>query len=267
VRFFGFMAIAVAAFSQATPAIPDPVALLQDIVAHQHKMDEVRENYTFHRIRRTDDLDKNGVVTKTETTEREIFFVNGRRVGRLVKKDGIELSAQEQRAEQNRINKEVPRLLKLPAPKERQSSELSDLLAVAKISNPRRLSRNGRATLAFDFAGDPKARAHGMDQNIAKKIAGTIWIDEADRQVARLEVRFDDNFHLGGGLLASIQKGTTFAAEQSPVGQGLWLETSSEEHVSARLLVKNFRQNVHVQDVDFKRFDVGVLEHINPPSP
>lgn len=229
-------------------------------------MDELRENYTFHRMRTTDDLNKKGAVTKTETMEREIFFVNGRRVGRLVKKNGIALSAQEQKAEQSRVDKEVASLLKQPAPKQRLSSELSDLLAVAKISNPRRISRNARATLAFDFAGDPKAHAHGMDQNIAKKIAGTIWIDEADRQVARLEVRFDENFHLGGGILASIQQGTTFEDEQSPVGQGLWLETASEEHVTARLLIKNFRQNVHVKDFDFKRFDVGVLEHIGPPS-
>lgn len=230
-------------------------------------MDEVRENYTFHRIRQTDDLEKNGAVTKTTIVEREIFFVNGRRIGRLVKKDGVELSPREQETEQNRVSKEVARLLKLPATKEGRRSELSDLLAVAKISNPRRIALNGRTTLAFDFAGDPKARAHGMDQNIAKKIAGTIWIDEADRQVARLEVRFDDNFHLGGGLLASIQKGTTLEEEQSPVGQGLWLQTASEVHVAARLLVKNFRQNEHIKDVDFKRFDVGVMEHINPPSP
>src|SRR5207247_1275143 len=110
----------------------------------------------------------------------------------------------------------------------------------------------GRNTLAFDFVGDPKAHAHGTTQNIAKKVRGTIWVDEADRQVARLEVTFDENFRLGGGLLASIQKGTSFKVEQSPVGQGLWLESANEQHVTARVVVKSLRQNVHVKDFDFK---------------
>jgi hypothetical protein len=103
-------------------------------------------------------------------------------------------------------------------------------------------------------------------QNAGKKLTGKIWIDESDRQVARLEFEVGENFHIGGGLLANIQKGSAFTLEQSPVGQGLWLETSNEQHVAARLLlVKSFRENVHVKDFDFKRFDVGTVQQIGAP--
>jgi len=60
--------------------MPDLPTLLKDVQAHQRQLDEIRENYTYHRIRQVDDLDKNGAVTKTETIEREIFFVNGRQI-------------------------------------------------------------------------------------------------------------------------------------------------------------------------------------------
>ena len=250
----------------ASAPIPDTTALLKEVQAQQRKMDAVRENYTFHRIRQVDDVDQNATVIKTQTQEREIFFVNGHQIGRLMKRNGVALTAAEDKSEQARVGKLIERFMKSPAPTTGLAGLISEILAVAKVSNPRRLSLKGRDTLAFDFTGDPNAHAHGTVQSAGKKLAGTVWIDEADRQVARLEFEVDENFHIGGGLLASIQKGSAFTVEQSPVGQGLWLETGNEQHVAARLLVmKSFRQNVHVKDLDFKRFDVGTVQQIGPP--
>jgi hypothetical protein len=248
--------------------MPDLPTLLKDVAAHQRQLDQIRENYTYHRIRQVDDLDKNGAVTKTETIEREVFFVNGRQIGRVVKKNGVPISAAEEKAEQERIRKLVESFSKLPdaAGTGGRVGLIAQILKVVNVSNPRRVELNGRATLAFDFAGDRHAAAHGMEQNAEKKSAGTVWIDEADRQVARLEVRLDDNFHVGGGLLGSLQKGTRVDIEQSPIGDGLWMETANEQHVEARLVVKRYRQNVHIKDVDFKRFDVDSLQKISPPS-
>src|SRR5579862_1301363 len=79
----------------ATRPVPDPAALLEQVKANQHKMDQVRENYTFTMFRKVDDLDRNGAVVKTESTESEVFFVNGRRIARLTKKDGKPLSPSE----------------------------------------------------------------------------------------------------------------------------------------------------------------------------
>ena len=80
-------------------------------------------------------------------------------------------------------------------------------------------------------------------------------MDEADRQVARLEVRLTDNFHVAGGLFANIQKGSSFAFEQTPVSGGLWLPTAGEGSMQARLLlVKGIRQRFHERSYDFKRF-------------
>ena len=252
-------------FAQQMPDLP---TLLKDVAAHQRQLDEIRENYTYHRIRQVDDLDKNGAVTKTEIIEREVFFVNGRQIGRVVKRNGVPISAAEEKAERERIQELAERFAKLPdaAGSGGRVGLIAEILKVVNVSNPRRVELNGRATLAFDFAGDRQAAAHGMEQNAEKKSAGTVWIDEADRQVARLEVRLDDNFHVGGGLLGSLQKGTRIDVEQSPIGDGLWMETANEQHVEARLVIKRYRQNVHIKDVDFKRFDVESLQKISPPS-
>ena len=38
------------------------------------------------------------------------------------------------------------------------------------------------------------------------------------------------------------------------------METSNDQHISARIVVKNFRQNTHAKDFDFKKFNVEAVE-------
>ncbi len=72
-----------------------------------------------------------------------------------------------------------------------------------------------------------------------------MWIDEADRQIAHLEVSFVDNFHVGGGIFANVQKGSNFHFDQAQVNGEIWLPTGGEGVVQARiLLLKNIRQHV-----------------------
>jgi hypothetical protein len=249
--------------------MPDPESLLKEAQANQRKMDEIRENYTFHRIMTEEELDDKGAVVKTTTTEREVFFVNGYQIGRLVKKDGVELNGPEDKKEQARVKKMIEMRMKSApksGPPRGNGGLISEILPVAQISNPRRVSLNGRSTLAYDFTGDPHAKGKDMTENMAKKMAGTIWFDEADHQVARLEVHFYDNFRIGGGLLANVQKGSKMEMERSPIGDGLWMQTSNDEHVAARIVVKGFRMNVHSRNVDFKKFNVDAVQQIGAPA-
>jgi hypothetical protein len=261
-RLVAFVSLA---YSQAP--FPDPATLLQEIQANQRKMDELRENYTFERIVTEDELDQKGAIVNTTTQERAVFFVNGHRIARLVKKNGVELKGAEENNEQARVRKLVEASMKSP-PKRRggQISMIGEILPMAKISNPRRVAFHERSTLAYDFTGDPQAKAKGTNENAAKKMAGTIWFDEVDRQVARMEVHFYDNFRLGGGFLASVQKGTMFEVERSPIGEGLWMETSNDQHVSARIVVKNFRENLHARNFNFRKFNVEAVEQTHPPA-
>jgi hypothetical protein len=268
-RAAGGSLLALAAFAVAQePPIPDAPTLLREVQAHQQQVIAVRENYTFHRKRVEDELDKKGAVTKTTTQEREIFFVNGRQVGRLVSRNGVGLNAAEQKKEDARVRDVVETITKNASKaggRPRRMDLVSEMLAVAKTSNPRRVSFNGRATLVFDFTGDPRAEAHGLAENGLKKAAGTVWIDEADRQVARIEARLYDNFRIGGGLLASVQKGSHIVVEQALVGQGLWLPKSSEQSVDARIVIKGAHLRIHEEDFDFKRFNVETLQQIGAP--
>ncbi len=255
----------VHALTQASPAkpaaadapIPDIPTLMMQVQAHQRELDKVRENYTFREVVQTDDLDPNGQVKKSETEESEIFFVNGHHIERLVKKNGKDLSPDEQKKEQEKVEKEVEKATKLDPNKSLHGDEISvsRILAIMKVSNPRRVSLNGRDTIAFDFIGDPHAQTHGLAEDASKKMAGTVWVDEKDREVAKLTVHFDENFHVAGGLLANIQAGSSFQFEQAKINNELWLPTGGDAHLQAKvLLVKGYRENLRFRDSDFQRF-------------
>ena len=244
---------------QPVQALPETPQLIREVREHQKQLDKARENYTFTSLQTTEYLDADGRVTKTENGEAEEFFVNGHQIGRLVKKDGKPLEGQEQQKETERVTKWVEKAEKpeQEQPKEGQQISLSHVLEVADVRNPRRESYRGRPTIVFDFVGRKDLKAHGMSEDISKKLQGTVWIDEADRQVAHLEVTFNDNFHVGGGLVASVQKGSSFRFDQELVNGEVWLPTEGGGTIQARfLLVKGIHQRFIERDYDYKRFRV-----------
>jgi hypothetical protein len=243
----------------ANPPLPAIHQLMQEVHEHQKKLERVIENYTFSASEIVQELDSKGKVTKTESRELEEFFVNGHQIGRVVKRDGKPLSDQDLQKETERVTKAVEKAEK-PKPedgKEDQGISLSKILDAADVRNPRRELYRGRPTLVFDFVGRKDLKAHGTSEDVSKKLQGTVWIDEADRIVSHLDVSLNDNFHVGGGLLANIEKGSNFHFDQAPVNGEVWLQTGVDATVTARfLLVKGIRQHVVERDFDYKRFRV-----------
>jgi len=105
------------------------------------------------------------------------------------------------------------------------------MLQIMKTSPARRATLDGRGMIFFDFTGDPHAKTNGLAEDASKKITGTVWVGEGDRQARRLIAVFHDNFSVGFGL-AAVAKGSSFTFDQKLVNNELWLPTSTS---SARL--------------------------------
>jgi hypothetical protein len=257
----GILLGTLAAPGQAAPnaPLPDIRQLMREVMDHQKQLEKVRESYTYNSTQTVQDIDSNGKVTKTETTENEDFFVNGHVIERTVKKNGQPLNEHDQQKETERVTKLVEKAEKTPSsqPLEGQSVSISRILEIMDIKNARREMYRGRPAIVFDFVGRKDAKTHGLAEDASKKLKGTMWVDEADREVAHADVAFDDNFHVAGGLLANVQKGTNFHFDQAPVEEQLWLPTGGEGTLQVRvLLLKNMRQHFNERDYDYKRFKV-----------
>ena len=248
---------------QAGAPLPDLHQLLREVQDHQKQLDQVRESYTYSSLQTMQNIDSNGQVKKTETEDHEDFFVNGHMIERLVKKNGQPLNEHDEQKETERVTKLIEKAEKTPRgqPLEGPTISVTRILEIMDVRNERRENLHGRPAIVFDFIGRKDAKTHGLAEDASKKLQGTVWIDEADRQVAHLEVSFIDNFHVVGGLFANIQKGSNFHFDQALVNGELWLPTGGEGTVQARvLLLKNYRQHFVERDYDYKRFKVDTQQ-------
>ena len=180
-------------------------------------------------------------------------------------KDGRELTFDEQRKENSRIDKEVAkakeRRAKADAAGKQTDSHgheevtVSRLLTLGSFINPRRIKLNGRDTIAVDYVGDSKAKTQNKMEEVMRDLAGTVWIDEQDNTISRIEGHFFNTFKIGGGMLVSIKQGTKFSFEQRKINDEVWLPAGGEGEGSVRaLLFMNFNGRVRIVDSDYRKF-------------
>jgi hypothetical protein len=262
--------------------LPDLKALFKEIDENQKTADKIRENYAGTRVEEETEFEKDGKVKKTEVSEYTFFYLNGDEVSTLVKKDNKPLSDEEQKKENEKTQKEIVEIQKREAKKEAKDEKAKEegkkdkddddvgietFLRAAQFVNPRRERFRGQDVLVFDFEPNPEFQPHKMVEKIVHELAGVIWIDEQAHEVARLEAYFVGDFRVAGGLLANLQKGTSFVFEQSYFNNEVWLPTYEEAHVGVRvLLMKGFNVNATTRYSDYKRFNVQTLSTINQPK-
>ena len=250
---------------QNSEPLPDIPALMQSVEANQKASEAIEKDYLYRSVQTADQLDKHGRMKKTETKEYDVFWVEGVQVDRLTKKDGKELSAGEQKKEEERIDKEVAKAREKRAKAEEKGTAtdprgdemvtVSRLLELGSFTNARRVELGGRDTIAVDFRGDPKAKTKNRFEDVIRDLAGTAWVDEQDHVLVKAEGHFVDSFKVGGGMVVNIQKGTSFSMEQKKVNNEVWLPAILEGQGSARaLLFFSFSGRVRAVESDYRKF-------------
>jgi hypothetical protein len=245
--------------------LPDIPTLMHAVEANQKTSEAVEKDYLYHAFAMEEALDGHGGVKKTETKEYDVFWLEGVPVSKLLKKDGKELSAEEQKKESERIDKEVAKEKERRAKADEKGKEtdpkgndlvtVSRLLELGSFTNARREQLNGRDVIAVDFSGDPKAKTKNRSEEVIRDMAGTAWIDEEDKVLAKAQGHFLNDFKIGGGLVANIRKGTSFQMEQRKINNEVWLPETIEAQGGFRaLLFVSFNGRFKVVNSDYRKF-------------
>jgi hypothetical protein len=263
--------------------LPDLKALFKEVDDNQKAIDKIKENYAGTRNEEETEYDKTGKVTKHELHEYSFFYLDGEEISTLTKKDGKPLSEEEQKKENEKTQKAIEDIQKNKAKrdekKEKQKEEgkekkdendddvgIETFLRTCQFVNPRRERFRGQDVLVFDFEPNPEFKPRKLAEKVIHELAGVIWVDEKAHQVARLEAYFVGDFRFAGGLVANLQKGTSFVFEQAYINNEVWLPTYEEAHVGVRvLMVKGFKVNAVTRYSDYKRFNVESVATIAKP--
>lgn len=260
--------------------LPDLKKLFAEIDENQKAIDKIKENYAGTRVEEETEYEKSGMVSKKELKEYTFFYLGGEEISTLVKRDGKALSEEEQKKENEKTQKRIAEAQKKDRKKEEKEQKAKEegkedkddpgieiFLRVCQFVNPRRERFRGQDVLVFDFEPNPEYKPKNMEERVVKELAGVVWVDEKAHDVARLEAYFVGDVHIGGGLVANLQKGTSFVLEHGYINDEVWLPTYQEAHVGVRvLLVKAFRVNVVTKYSDYKRFNVETLNTIGKPK-
>lgn len=262
--------------------LPDLKALFHEIDENQKAIDKLKENYTGTRSEEETEYDKTGKISKQERKEYTFFYLEGEEISTLMKKDGKPLSEEEQKKQNERVQKRIEEVqanhAKKEAKKDKEGQEgkqkkddedvgIETFLRACQFVNPRRERFRGQDVLVFDFEPNPDFKPKKLAEKVVHELAGVVWVDEKAHDVARLEAYFVGDFRFGGGLIANLQKGTSFVFEQAFINNEVWLPTYEEAHVGARvLLVKSIKVNEVTRYSDYKRFNVESIASIGKPK-
>lgn len=134
-------------------------------------------------------------------------------------------------------------------------STVDDTVNVLEFAIDRRETVKGRSAIVVRFKPKPDVDAETREGRLAQAFTGFIWVDEAVREVTRVEATAVDNLSYGLGLLARVRKGSAVTLIRERIDDDIWLPTSIKFKADGRALLGLRKLNIDfsVEWFDYRR--------------
>jgi hypothetical protein len=268
-----------AAGADTGTVVPDTRKFLEEVRQNLQSDESLLDQYTFTEVFKESRLDSNGGVKKTKTEVYEVYPSTQPRniYRRLVSRDGAPLSeaelAEQDRKQEEKTERreqriasqdEATRQTREDERRRKERAVVDEIFRMDDIGVVGRETVDGRPTIIVSFTPRPGYRPVTEGGKVIKKLAGRAWIDEADRQLVRLEAKLVDSMGVGPAKLARLQKGATAFFQRKKVNDEVWLPAEARFTGAARaFLLFGTRLDVHSTYGDYKKFSVSTEEDVN----
>ncbi len=245
---------------------------VREIVRKSVELDQANwlrmRDYTWV-VRNTErHLDSKGKTKSVETEAWETLILYGEPHRRIIERNGKPLSPDEQRKQQEKLDKAVAKLEReTPDQRQRRLAELEkdrekDREFLREIPELYDFRLEGEAKVdgydAWIISATPKAnyRPKVRDAKPLLKVKGKVWIDKAEYQWVRLEAETTDTISFGL-FLARLSPGAKLAFEQTRVNDEVWLPKREVSSGTGRLgLVKKIAMEQELTWSNYRKFQV-----------
>ena len=110
----------------------------------------------------------------------------------------------------------------------------------------------------FTFRPNPAFSPPDLETQVLTEMAGSIWIDTAQRRITRLNGHLQRDVDFGWGILGRLNKGGWISIDQTYVGDGLWRTTRFQMVMSGRVLFKNRSFDTIEEETHFASVPAGL---------
>jgi hypothetical protein len=133
-------------------------------------------------------------------------------------------------------------------------SSIDDTVATLNFAIDGRETVGGRTAIVVRFDPRPESEPETREGKLAKSFKGRIWVDEAAREVMRVEATAIDDLSYGFGLVAKLHKGAIISLVRERVDSSIWLPTAIRFKGSGRaLLLRKLNIDFAVEWFDYRR--------------
>jgi hypothetical protein len=249
---------------QSPPGLPDGNTLVKRVLAKQRALEQTLNTYSYDVLEREQELDRDGKPRSEKSRRYEVFYVKGAPVARKVEEQGHPLSPDVQKTEDARVARKVKDLATDPTAGDRAEFKLSRILARYDFHAVAREEVEGHMTVVMDFLPLPGKRDLAHD-NVLRSVGGRVWVDEAQEQLVRADLRNTGGIKWAWGLGASVSE-VRMVLGFKPF-DNVWLPSEFSFLARGRiLLVKGFHQLTTETYSHYRRFEVSEEEELKPPQ-
>jgi hypothetical protein len=245
---------------------------VREIVRKSVELDQANwlrmKDYTWTAKNTERHLDSAGKTKSVDTEAWETLVLDGELHRRIIERNGKQLSPDEQRKQQEKLDKAVAKLEReTPDQRQRRLQELEK-----NREKDREFLREIPELYDFRLEGDAKVDGHDAwvidatpkpdykpklrDAKPLLKIKGKLWIDKAEFQWVRLEAETTDTISFGL-FLARLNPGAKLVFEQTRVNDEIWLPKREFTSGTGRLgLVKKIAMEQELTWSNYRKFQV-----------
>jgi len=255
--------------------LPETQAFLAEMRERLHTDDFLLDQYTFTEKQTERHLDGDGSVKRVTTASYEVYpsAEPGHTYRKLVERDGKAVPpddlAKEDRKQQEKEARAAARSPQVQAERRlREAEAIAEIFRVYEFRIVGRETLEGRDAILLTFVPRPDVEPATKTGKILKKFSGRAWVDEKDRQLARVEAELTDDLSFGFGILAKLRKGARAEMQRRKVNDEIWLPAEARFAGNARIfLVKGIHVDTLSEYSDYTKFSVATEATAAPEQP
>ena len=234
-------------YGRAPEALPPASEVTRRMLEHAQMVAESEHGpqYTYEKRSLLEQLDAAGRADSLEEKIYQVRLIQGFPFNRLIKIQGRELTPEEskrQDAKEEKFQQQFVSADRRKLAARKQALVTPELLARYQFAVKQRVVLSNRPTLVVTFKpkdGDQPERS--VEDRILNRLTGTLWIDEAEADTARVQANLVDSVAVGWfGWIGSLTR-CDLSLTRQRMPDGVWINDRMTLFIQCRKLISSQR--------------------------